>query len=135
MSGVELRRDLLILACAISAGIHGALVPSHLEEGREIGAAFAVATLLLAASAAAVSLRPRSALAAAAATGVLGGALVLYVLAITTGLPVLHPHPEPADTLGIATKAIEAVGVLAGSTLVGRRGVVLTFLRPKGRLT
>jgi hypothetical protein len=135
MSGIDLRRDLLILACAISAGIHGALVPPHLEEGREIGVAFAVATVLLAASAAAVSLRPRSALAAAAATGVLGGALVLYVLAITTGLPVLHPHPEPADTLGIATKAIEAVGVLAGSTLVGRRGVVLTFLRPKGRLT
>jgi hypothetical protein len=135
MTAVELRRDLLILACAISAGIHGALVPSHLEEGRGIGAAFVVATLLLAASAAAMTLRPRSGLAAGAATAVLGGAVLLYALAITTGLPVLHPHPEPADALGVATKAIEAVGVLAGTTLVGRRGVVLTAPRPKGRLT
>jgi hypothetical protein len=135
MTGIDLRRDLLILACAISAGIHGALIPVHLEEGRGIGAAFVAATLLLAASAAAVTLRPRSMLVAATATGVLAGALGLYALAITTGVPVLHPHPEPADALGIATKAIEAVGVLVGSTLVGRRSVVPTFPRPKGTLT
>jgi hypothetical protein len=134
MSAVDLRRDLLILACAISAGIHAALVPAHLEEGRGIGAAFVVATVLLAASAAAITARPRSGLAAGAGASVLGGALVLYALAITTGLPVLHPHPEPADALGIATKAIEAVGVVAGSTLVGRPGVVLTR-QPKGTLT
>ena len=36
------RVDAVIVACAVSAGIHAALVPEHLEEGRAAGIAFAV---------------------------------------------------------------------------------------------
>ena len=30
---MNLRRDVVILACAVSAGIHGALAPEHFAEG------------------------------------------------------------------------------------------------------
>jgi hypothetical protein len=78
----ELRSDLVIVACAISAGIHGALTPSH---------------------------------------------------AITTGVPLLHPHPEPVDGLALATKGIEVVGLLVATRLLRRR-VAITH-SPKGALT
>ena len=42
-----------------------------------------------------------------------------YALAITTGLPVLHPDPEPVDGLALATKAIEAAGLLAARACSG----------------
>jgi hypothetical protein len=39
-----LSRDVVILACAISAGIHGALAPKHFAEGVGAGAGFVAAT-------------------------------------------------------------------------------------------
>ena len=45
---MNLRRDVVILACAISAGIHGALAPAHFEEGTGAGVGFVVSTVLLA---------------------------------------------------------------------------------------
>jgi hypothetical protein len=56
------------------------------------------------------------------------------VLAITTGLPLLHPDPEPVDGLALATKAIEAVGLLTATRLL-RRPVALTVPLPKGTPT
>jgi hypothetical protein len=44
------------------------------------------------------------------------------VLAVTTGVPVLHPEPEPVDGLALFTKAVEATGLAAA----------LNLLRPKG---
>ena len=44
-----MKRNLVILACAISAGIHGALVPAHFAEGAGPGVGFVAATALLAA--------------------------------------------------------------------------------------
>jgi len=129
---VGLRRDLVILACAISAGIHGALVPTHLAEGGGAGAAFVAATVLLAASALAVTVRPASALALTGAAVVLAGLLVSYAFATTTGLPVLHPEPEPVDGLALATKAIEGAGLLAALTLIRRPAVAITLPEPKG---
>ena len=35
----ELRRDVVIVACAVSAGIHGALAPEHFGEGTGAGSA------------------------------------------------------------------------------------------------
>ena len=68
MSFVALRRDLVILVCAISAGIHGALAPEHFAEGtRTPASASSPSTVLLAALAVALTLRPASALALAAA--------------------------------------------------------------------
>jgi hypothetical protein len=128
----ELTRDLVILAAAISAGIHGALVPQHFAEGTGAGSGFVAATVVLAASAVAVTLRPASALALAGAAAVFGGLLVSYAVATTSGVPMLHPDPEPVDGLALATKAIEAVGLLAASTLIRRPSVAVTLPHPKG---
>jgi hypothetical protein len=73
-------------------------------------------------------------LAFAAAAATLSGLLASYALAITTGVPLLHPHPEPVDGLALATKAIEIVGLLAATSLLWRR-VAITHSRPKGALT
>ena len=113
-----IRRDVVILACAVSAGIHGALVPAHLAEGTATGVGFVVAMIALALTAAALTLFPASSQAVAAAALLFLGLLVSYALAATTGLPFLHPHPEPVDGLALATKAIEAIGLLAGWSLI-----------------
>jgi hypothetical protein len=138
VSSLELRRDIVILACAISAGIHGALVPEHFDEGAGTGTGlgFAAATVLLAALVLALTLRPASALALVGAAGVLLGLIASYLLAATIGVPVLHPAPEPVDGLALCTKVIEAVGVLAALNLLwrARPGVAFT-LQPKGTLT
>jgi hypothetical protein len=69
--------------------------------------------VLLVAYATALTVRPASELAVAGAAFVLAGLLASYLLATTTGLPVLHPEPEAVDGLALATKAIEAAGLLA----------------------
>ena len=125
MTSVELRRDLVIIVCAISAGIHGALTPEHFAEGTGPGIGFAAATVALAAIAVAVTVRPVSTLALTAALGTLVGLVVAYGLAITTGVPLLHPEPEPVDGLALATKAIELAGVLSAWSLVRRPFVAL----------
>jgi hypothetical protein len=134
---LELRRDVVILACAISAGIHGALVPDHFDESTGTGLGFAAVTVLLAAVAVALTLRPAGGLALTGAAAVFAGLLVGYALATTTGLPVLHPDPEPVDGLALATKAIEAIGLLAALQLLrrGRPAVAATLPQPKGTLT
>src|SRR5919199_906211 len=103
-------RNLVIAACAASAGIHAALTPEHFREGAGPGAGFLAASVLLAVLAVALTRRPGDA-----------GAL----LATTTGLPLLHPEVEPVDALALATKAIEAAALLASVGL----------LRPKGTTT
>lgn len=128
------RVDLVILACAISAGIHGALVPSHFDEGTGPGLGFAAATVALTGIVVWLTWQPTSILALAAAAATFAGLLASYALAITTGVPVLHPHPEPVDGLALATKAIEIVGLLAATSLLWRR-VAVTHARPKGALS
>ena len=127
----ELEADVVILVCAVSAGIHGALAPGHFDEGAGAGLGFAAAAVALAGLAVWLTWQParRSALAAAAAIFV--GLLGSYALATTTGLPVLHPDPEPVDGLALATKAIEAVGLLATTRLLWRP-VAVTLPQPKG---
>jgi hypothetical protein len=130
----DLRSDLVLLACAISAGIHGALTPSHFDEGTGPGLGFAAATVALAGIVVWLTWRPASMLALAAAAATLSGLVASYALAITTGVPVLHPHSEPVDGLALATKAIEIVGLLAATSVLRRR-VAITHSRPKGALT
>jgi hypothetical protein len=129
---VEVRRDAVIVACAISAGIHGALAPEHFGEGTGAGVGFAAATVALAALAIALTLRPASAAALAGAGAVLAGLMASYGLAITTGLPVLHPDREPVDGLALATKAIEAAGLLAAWSLLRRPSIGLSRSLSKG---
>ena len=135
MSLAELRGDVVILACAISAGIHGALVPEHFGEGTGAGLGFVAATVALAGLVVWLTRRPADAVALAAAAVTLGGLLASYALATTTGLPVLHPDPEPVDGLALVTKAIEAAGLLAATGLLWRSRVSATLPHPKGRLT
>jgi hypothetical protein len=125
--------DVVILACAISAGIHGALIPDHLEEGVGPGAGFAVATVVLAALAVVLTLRPAP-WSAAIAAAVFAGLIVAYGLAVTSGLPLLHPDREAVDSLALVTKAVEAVGLVAAAALMPRPARRLA-LRPKGTLT
>ena len=121
MTGLELRRDLVVLACAISAGIHGALTSDHFAESVGAGVGFAVATVVLAGLVIALTLRPASVLALAGAATVLAGLLAAYGLAITSGVPLLQPDPEPVDGLALATKAVEAIGLVAAVGVLGRR--------------
>jgi hypothetical protein len=134
VSLADVGRDLVILACAVSAGIHGALTPSHFDEGTGAGVGFAAATVALAGIVVWLTLRPGSTWALPAAAATLSGLLASYALAVTTGVPFLHPHPEPLDGLALATKAVELVGLLAATGLLRRR-VAITPTRPKGALT
>jgi hypothetical protein len=135
MNLAELRGDVVILACAISAGIHGALVPGHFDEGTGAGLGFLAATVALAGLVVWLTWRPANPSAIAVAAVTFAGLLATYALATTMGLPVLHPDPEPVDGLALVTKAIEAAGLLAASGLLWRPRVAATLPQRKGRLT
>ena len=132
---MNLRRDVVILACAVSAGIHGALAPAHFAEGTGAGVGFVASTILLAALAVVLTVRPASSLPLAGAAIVFAGLLGSYALATTTGLPLLHPQPEPVDGLALATKAFEVVGLVTALNLLWRRAAASTLIQPKGTLT
>lgn len=121
------RTDVVILACAVSAGIHGALVPEHLAEGSWAGGGFVASTVVLAALALWLTLRPGHP-AVTAASLTFAGLIGAYALAVTTGVPVLHPDAEPVDGLALFTKAVEATGLVAATRLAP------LVLHPKGAL-
>jgi hypothetical protein len=106
-------RDLVIVACAISAGIHAALSPEHFREGTGAGAGFLAAAVILAAVVVGLTRRPGSGMLLGVAAASLAGLLGSYALAATTGLPLLHPEPEPVTGLALFTKGVEAVGLFA----------------------
>ena len=135
MSLAELEGDVVILACAVSAGIHAALIPAHFDESTGAGLGFVGATIALAGLVGWMTWRPVSPAPLAAAVVVLAGLLASYALAITTGLPILHPDPEPVDGLAVATKAIEAAGLLVAASLLWRPRIAATLPQPKGTLT
>jgi hypothetical protein len=115
-----LERDIVIVACAISAGIHAALVRDHFEEGAAAGIGFLAAAVLLTGLVVVLTYRTASLCAIAAAAAVLAGLLASYAFATTTGIPLLHPELEPIDGLALATKAIEALGLVAALRSIGR---------------
>jgi hypothetical protein len=130
---VSLRRDVVILACAASAGIHGALTRAHFAESAAAGAGFAATTIVLALFAAVLTWYPYARLPLGLAALTLGGLIASYALTVTTGLPVLHPEPEPVTGLAVVTKAIEAAGLVAASSLLPRRrAVAFRNPQPKG---
>lgn len=130
----ELRVDIVILACAISAGVHGALIPDHFNEGTGPGVGFFLATVLLAALAIVLTRGPTQ-LALASTAALFAGLVASYALAVTTGVPVLHPGVETVDGLALVTKAVEVVGLLAAMSLVRQPVLRLTFFQPKGTTT
>jgi hypothetical protein len=124
-------RDGVIVACAASAGIHAAVAPEHFAERTAAGVGFLASAVLLAVLAVAMTRRPSSLLAVALAGATLAGLLAAYALAITSGVPVLHPEPEPVDGLALTTKAIEALGLFLALDVL-RRERVLALPDPKG---
>lgn len=112
-------RDLVIVACAISAGIHAALTPAHFAERAASGIGFLAASVLLAGLV--VGLTRRAGRLELILTALLlAGLLASYALALTSGLPVLHPVPEPIDVLAVVTKLVEATGLVAALDLLAR---------------
>jgi hypothetical protein len=128
-----LRRDVVIITCAISAGIHGALTPAHFGEGTGAGTGFLASTVLLAALVVGLTLRPANPAPVAGAAIVFAGLLAAYGLATTTGVPVLHPEAEPVDGLALATKAFEVTGLVTALSLLWRRPA-MSLIHPKGIL-
>jgi hypothetical protein len=104
--------SIVIAACAASAGAHAALVAQHLRDEPPMGIAFIAATALLLVVAAAVTYRPRQAGATQAATLLLAALIGAYALNVTAGLPWLSDDAEPVDLIGLATKAVEAIGLI-----------------------
>ena len=133
MTLAELRTDIVILACAVSAGIHAALAPDHFAENTGAGVGFVAATASLALLAVALT-RDASQLALVGTVAVFAGLLASYALVITTGVPVLHPDVEPIDLLALFTKAVEAIGLITAVSLM-RRPSPLAFPQAKGTLT
>ncbi len=54
---------------------------------------------------------------------------------MTTGLPVLHPRPEPIDGLALTTKAFEVVGLATALNLLWHRPATFLTPQPKGQPT
>ena len=124
--------DVAIVACAVSAGIHAALAPAHLHEGRFAGAAFAASAVVLGGLAVWLTARPAGTAPLAVTATALAGLLGAYALAVTTGVPLLHAEPEPVDPLALFTKAAEAAGLVAALAVVQRRHVSPTSPRTRG---
>jgi len=132
-----IQRDVLILTCAISAGIHAALAREHFAEGAGAGGGFVASVVLLAGIVVVLTLQPPAVSTLLVASAVLLGLLISYGAAVTTGVPVLHPDVEPVEGLALATKAIEAVGLVAALLLLRHRrpAVSLTLAQLKGTST
>jgi hypothetical protein len=123
------RRDVVIITCAISAGIHGALTPAHFDERTGAGIGFLASTILLALLAVGLTLWPASPIPLAGAAITFVGLLAAYGLAITTGVPALHPEAEPVDGLALATKSFEVAGLVTALNLLWRRPAVHSLTR------
>ena len=109
-------REVLVVCCAVSAGVHAALTPEHFDERAAAGVGFALSAVLLAGIALLLARRPTPLLVDAAILLLLG-LIGAYILALTTGVPGLVPEPEAVEGIAVATKVIEAVGVLAAAAL------------------
>jgi hypothetical protein len=112
----------VVLVCAASAGAHAALVPRHLGHEPRLGIAFVAATAALVALAAGLTWRPNDATVGQATTLLLTGLLGAYALNVTTGVPWLSDGPETVDLVGLATKAVEAIGLFFSIQLIPTKG-------------
>jgi hypothetical protein len=128
-----LRRDVVIITCAISAGIHGAVTPAHFDEGTGAGIGFLATTILLASLVVGLTLWPASPVPLAGAAITFVGLLAAYGLAITTGVPALHPEAEPVDGLALPTKAFEAAGLVTALNVLWPLPA-MSLIHPKGIL-
>lgn len=134
VTSVVVRGDAVILSCAISAGIHAALVPAHFGEGTGAGVGFIAAAVVLGILAVVLTRTP-SDLAFGVTATVLAGLIASYALATTAGFPLLHPEPEAVDGLALFTKAVETLGLVLAASLLRRSSLMPAVQRPKGPST
>src|SRR5919201_3343725 len=109
--------DVLVVAGAVSAGVHAGLAPEHLREWLPLGAAFVAAAAAAALPVAVFVLRPASPWPPRALGALLGGLVVAYALTRLAALPPLDPERESLDVVGVCTTAVEALGVAAAVRL------------------
>src|SRR5919201_109193 len=110
--------DVLVVAGAVSAGVHAGLAPEHLREWLPLGASFVAAAAAAALGVAALVLRPASVWPPRALGALLAGLVVAYAATRLAALPPLDPDREPLDLLGVCTSALEAAGLVAALRLV-----------------
>ena len=134
VTSAVVRADAVILSCAISAGVHAALVPEHYEESAGAGIGFIVAAVVLGILGVVLTRTPSELLFGVTAT-VLAGLIASYALATTAGFPIIHPQPEAVDGLALFTKAVEALGLVLAASLLRRSPLTSTVRRPKGTST
>lgn len=123
-----LRRDVLIVICAVSAGVHAALAPEHLRESAVTGGGFVVATVVLLGLMVVLTARPDSHATLVATVLTFVGLIASYALVAAHGIPVLHPEQEPVDGVALVTKAAELIGLVVALGLL-RRGSAATVAR------
>jgi hypothetical protein len=128
-----LTENVVIISCALSAGVHYALVPPHLEENTILGAGFAVSTALLLLAALAIARSGDVRVPAGATAALLGALIVAYGVSRTIGLPVGGEGVEELDALGLATQCIQAAGLAAAIALCRPLGRHAGARRSKGR--
>src|ERR671939_463334 len=112
-----MNRTLLLLAGAVSAGVHAGLAPEHLHEWPPLGAAFVASAAAAALLVAAIVLRPASLWPPRVLGALLGGLVVAYAATRLAALPPLDLDREPLDLLGVCTSAVEALGAAAALRL------------------
>ena len=101
----------LIVVCAISAGVHVALIPEHWREARLIAVGFLLAALGLAGCACLLDRHPPSARLVAVAGALLVALIAGYAFTRIAPFAALVGHAEEVDALGLTTKAVELVGL------------------------
>jgi hypothetical protein len=122
----------LLVAGAISAGVHGGLAPGHVREWLPLGVSFAVAAAAGAALVAALALRPDGIWPARLLGGLFASLMVAYALTRMAALPPLDPEREPLDTVGVCTGVVEAAGLLLALSLGQRRRPRLSLVTTGG---
>ena len=117
---MRLRRSVLVLVLAGSAGVHAALTPSHAAGAPLAALLFAASASLLTALAVLLDRSERPAVIVTSAL-VLGALLALYV---ASRLVVVWPleHAEPVDAIGVITKLLEAAGLVLALRLLQAAG-------------
>ena len=123
----------VIATCAASAGAHAALVPQHLQQDPRLGVAFIAATLVLLAVAFALIYSPTSPLTAQVTTLTLAALIGAYAASVSVGIPWLTNTAEDADVIGLATKAVEAVGLVFSIQLNTTRGGRRSLIQEEAR--
>ena len=122
------KSEIVVLACAISAGVHGGLAPEHFSHSVATGVGFVAATVALVPITLLLARDPTSRPGLIAAALVLAGLLIAYVFAVTTGVPVLQPEPEPVEFVAVVTKVVELVGLVAALDPLRPQRVSLTVV-------